>query len=169
MASGGDCRKWTPSSGPVAIVAVKVLPSPTRLSTVTVPPSAAAILRLMASPNPVPPNCRVTEGSAWTNGSKMVSSLSAGIPMPVSITWIASCGRPSVMIKRATICTAPASVNLMALPTRFINSWRRRAGSVWMVSGIGPAHVVSSRQALFPGTAPATWKRLPQSVGTGSR
>ncbi len=35
---------------------------------------------------------------------------------------------------------------------RFINSWRSRTGSVRMVSGIGPAHVVSSRK-------PFSWDR----------
>ena len=36
---------------------------------------------------------------------------------------------------RPATCTPPVFVNLMALPIRFINSWRNRAGSVEIVSG----------------------------------
>ena len=36
---------------------------------------------------------------------------------------------------RVSIVTEPASVNLMALPTRFISTWRTRTGSPWRRSG----------------------------------
>ena len=38
----------------------------------------------------------------------------------------------------------PAGVNLMALPAIFISTCRKRVGSVWMVSGIGPSKIVLS-------------------------
>ena len=47
--------------------------------------------RLIARPKPLPPNSRVTELSAWENASKMLSSLSAAMPGPVSITSNAIC------------------------------------------------------------------------------
>ena len=48
------------------------------------PPSCSAKRRLIASPSPVPPYCRVIDESACVKGSKIVSSLSAGMPIPVS-------------------------------------------------------------------------------------
>ncbi len=54
-----------------SIVAVNTLPCPTSLESVSVPPIASTMRRQIASPNPVPPNFRVTELSAWTNGSKI--------------------------------------------------------------------------------------------------
>ena len=60
----GASKRRTLSSGPVAILAVNVLPSPGRLTTEMHPPSNSAICRLMANPSPVPPNRRVIDWSA---------------------------------------------------------------------------------------------------------
>ena len=53
-----------PWGQPTSIVAVNVLPRPGSLWTVSVPPIASTIRRLIARPRPVPPNFRVTELSA---------------------------------------------------------------------------------------------------------
>ena len=70
----------------MATVTVKVLPLPGALWTTRSPPSSRAKRRLIASPRPVPPKRRVTELSACTNGSKIASSVSAGMPIPLSVT-----------------------------------------------------------------------------------
>jgi hypothetical protein len=45
---------------------VKVEPCPKVLATEISPPIIWQKRRLMASPNPVPPYCRVVEASTWT-------------------------------------------------------------------------------------------------------
>ena len=117
------------------MVTVKVLPLPTSLETAISPPRAWAMRRLMVSPRPVPPYCRVTEVSACTKGSKMASNFSAGMPTPVSITWMVSWGLVLSCTSSARTCTPPVFVNLMALLIRFMSNWRNREGSVAMVSG----------------------------------
>ena len=103
------------SSGPMSIVAVNVLPFPSSLRTSMSPPIARAKRRLMVKPRPVPPNSRVTELSAWTNESKIEFSLSAGIPIPVSITSKAIFALPGEAISRHTIRTLPWPVNLIGI------------------------------------------------------
>ena len=49
-------------------------------------PSLSASRLLITSPRPVPPNIRVVEVSAWVKGWNRRSSLSRGMPMPVSAT-----------------------------------------------------------------------------------
>ena len=56
-------------------------------------PSSSASRRLMASPRPVPPYRREIDASAWLNDWKSRSIRSAGMPMPVSRTSIASAQR----------------------------------------------------------------------------
>ena len=67
-----------------------MLPSPGSLSTWISPPSRRAISRQIDRPRPVPPYLRLVVPSACRNASKMTSSLSAAMPMPVSITAKAS-------------------------------------------------------------------------------
>ena len=62
-------------AGRVQIDRVNVLPLPSSLARGSRPARPSAICRLMASPSPVPPNRRVTELSAWRNGSKIVFQL----------------------------------------------------------------------------------------------
>ncbi len=52
------------------------------------PPIARTKPRLMVRPRPVAPKRRVVEASACTKGSNTDSNLSAGMPMPVSMTSI---------------------------------------------------------------------------------
>ena len=61
--------------------------------------------------------------------------------------------------RRTTIRTPPVSVNLMALPTRFSRICRRRAGSVKMVSGTGPAN-----SSFKPSPLPSARTRISETT-----
>ena len=63
-----------------------VLPSCGALSSQIRPPISSTSVDEIVRPSPVPPNRRVVEPSAWVNGSKIARCLSAGMPMPVSLT-----------------------------------------------------------------------------------
>ncbi len=140
-------------------VNAKVLPRPSWLSTVIAPPIICTSRDEIVSPSPVPPCRRRDEASAWANGSKMCWSLSAGMPHPVSLTSkcrtqksdggrqeepasSAFCGFSFCVLHsdfcictRTRTTTSPLSVNLMALPTRLMSTWRRRSGSPTRASG----------------------------------
>ena len=68
-------------------------PSPTVEVTSMRPPSMRASSLEIDSPSPVPPYLRLVVPSACWNASKIISSLPAGMPMPVSRT--ANASRPS--------------------------------------------------------------------------
>ncbi len=93
-------------------------------------PSISSERRLdMVNPRPVPPNLRVVEESAWVKLSKIDSTLSFAIPIPVSLTEIvtSSIFLPCTLFidPCCTVTkTSPSLVNLMALPTRLINICR---------------------------------------------
>jgi hypothetical protein len=65
---------------------VKVEPSPGALLAVISPPISRHSLRLITSPSPDPPNCRVVDASAWLNSWNKRPSCSSVMPMPVSET-----------------------------------------------------------------------------------
>jgi hypothetical protein len=65
---------------------VKVEPSPGVLVTVMSPPINRHSLRLIASPSPVPPNCRIVDASAWVNSWNSRPICSSVMPIPVSET-----------------------------------------------------------------------------------
>ncbi len=139
----GGASSSIPSRSPAGSIRWKVVPCPNSLVATMSPPIARAKPRLIVSPSPVPPKRRVVEASAWTKGSKIDSSLSAGMPMPLSLTSIRySAG--SAASRRSTTRTLPRSVNLIALPTRLVRIWRRRAGSQLSVAGSGPANSSAS-------------------------
>ncbi len=140
------------------MVTVKTLPWPSSLRTAISPPSACANRRLMVRPRPVPPNCRVTELSACTNGSKIDSSFSAGMPMPLSITAMLSCGTGPDDTSPATTLTPPSWVNLMALPTRLVIVCRSRAGSERIVSGMAPSTSKSNEMVFSRAFTPSIWR-----------
>ena len=73
-----------PSCGckPSLTVNQKVLPTPGSLSTQMRPPISSTSLAEIVSPSPVPPNRRVVDPSACSNGWKIVCTFSAGMPMP---------------------------------------------------------------------------------------
>ena len=93
----------------------------------------------MVRPRPVPPNLRVVLASACAKASKSFSSLSAGMPMPVSRTLNCSIGvasppSASGLISPASAIwistsTSPWSVNLTAFETRLTSTWRMRVTS----------------------------------------
>mmetsp|Transcript_37013 Transcript_37013/g.109095 ORF Transcript_37013/g.109095 Transcript_37013/m.109095 type:complete len:265 (+) Transcript_37013:530-1324(+) len=100
-------------------------PCPSVLSTLMSEPCDIASCFTRLSPRPVPPYLRVVFLSTCLNGSNMSSSLSAGIPMPVSVTLTLASGpsrlAPTVML--------PVCVNLHALPTRLCSIWIMRSAS----------------------------------------
>ena len=86
----------------------------------------------MVRPSPVPPKRREVALSACSNGWKIDSSRSSGMPTPLSLTDASS-------IPSAPACTAiftpPSDVNLIALPSRLSRICRIRSPSVQMVRG----------------------------------
>src|SRR5680860_853594 len=91
---------------------VKVAPSSGLLETVRSPPIARARSRLMASPNPVPSCPLVSDRPSWTNGSKIFSYWSGGMPGPLSPTAIKTF---SSKLPHSTTTRPPLGVNLTAL------------------------------------------------------
>jgi hypothetical protein len=83
------------------------------------------------SPNPVPPYFRLVVPSACWNASKIISSLPAGMPMPVSRT--ANATSPSA--RPTWSVTPPVSVNFTALASRLRSTCWRRWESVVIVGG----------------------------------
>lgn len=59
---------------------------PSKESTSILPPSRVASSRQIVRPRPVPPYLRLVVPSACWNASKMLSSLEAAMPIPVSLT-----------------------------------------------------------------------------------
>jgi hypothetical protein len=85
---------------------------------------------------------------AWTSGA---------IPMPVSFTSRRTVARRSswTSASRRTT-TSPCWVNLMALPTTFVTSWRSRDGSAHTSSGSSSA--IDSASSM-----PLRWARSASS------
>jgi hypothetical protein len=73
----------------------------------------------MERPSPVPPLLRVREGSSCRKASNIASSLSSGMPTPVSSTQISTVS-PAFA---ADTLTYPASVYFKAFPTRLYRIW----------------------------------------------
>ena len=129
---------------------MKVLPAPGALSTWISPPSRWAISRPIDRPRPVPPYLRLVVPSACWNASKISMCLSAGMPMPVSVTrkattpWAGSAAaarrrRSWKMARggagRTSSVTDPLSVNLTALDSRLLRTCSRRWRSVSSSAG----------------------------------
>ena len=97
------------------IIIVKVVPFPNSLSTSIRPFIKSIIVRVIESPSPVPPNSLLILPSTCLKASKIVSSLLAGIPIPVSLTLniIESTSLSTLNV------TEPSFVNLKALLNRF--------------------------------------------------
>ena len=112
----------------------KRLPSPWVDSTFIRPPIRLTNSLEMASPSPAPPWLAWIRSSICSKGLKMVSSLSAGMPIPVSFT--AKQTRSLSLSNSTLIATSPVSVNLIALLTRLIRICRSRVGSTLIYSGI---------------------------------
>ena len=77
------------------------------------------VLRQMESPRPVPPYSLVVDPSAWRKASKIDSSLSSGIPIPVSRIWACRVILSSVSSSTMSAnSSSPVLVNLAELPMR---------------------------------------------------
>ncbi len=127
----------------IGTMSVKTLPSPGTLCTVRVPPRRCARSRDIDRPSPVPPYLRWVLPSAWRKASKIRACWWGGMPMPVSFTANDSV---SSGLRDTCSATAPLSVNLSALDSRFLSTWPRRCGSVSKPAGVsGATVVVSSR------------------------
>ena len=77
----------------------------------------------------------------------MVSAFPAAIPIPVSRTEKRSSAAPSPTSSTLTVSTtSPRSVNLIALPSRLMSTWRSRTGSpIRRLGTSGRASASSSR------------------------
>ena len=135
-------------------------PAPGSDDTAIVPPSSRGQLRLIDRPRPVPPYLRLVVPSACWNASKIIASLSPGMPMPVSRTAnatteraLSSAGTPwSVPGGARPICsvTLPASVNLTALDSRL----RRICCSRWASVVISRGQLRRRPRRAAPGPSP---------------
>ena len=108
-------------------------PRPGSLCTISSPPMRRHSFRLIASPSPVPPNCRVVDVSAWVKASKMRSCWSGAMPMPVSRTenrsvW-AEPPAAATSWKPTVTTTSPSIVNFIALPMMFTSTCLIRSRS----------------------------------------
>ncbi len=126
------------------------------------PPISSTSWALIVSPRPVPPKRRLVDASAWTKAPKICHCCSGAMPMPVSVTVKRSAASPSTTTSRATSTSMwPASVNLIALPTRLRITWRSRPASPISASGTsGRIRQVSSR--------PFSWARPAISLTASS-
>ncbi len=90
------------------------------------PECCNTMVRQMASPRPVPPFCRESEASTCWKRPKIVSSLSAGIPRPWSITERITPVTPG---RSMTLTGELGGENLTAFESRLVTTWSRRSGS----------------------------------------
>jgi hypothetical protein len=126
---------------------VKSVPAPGVLSTDTEPPIISANMRLMASPNPVPPYLLAVETSAWEKAWNSLASCSGVMPMPVSCTAkTISSPLPAPGSRLTRNVMVPCSVNLLALDKRLNRIWRTRVTSARMA----PRSGASSRVSVLP-------------------
>ena len=127
-----------------------VVPCPTVLAMVISPCIKSTSRRTMDSPSPAPWYLRVKELSTCRNGSKISSSLSSGMPIPVSVTVMTRRHRPSSTDPASPISrrTRPESVYLKELPTRLNKIWRTRASSPIKAPGKAGSTTQSRSRAL---------------------
>jgi hypothetical protein len=85
--TGGGLGAWAVEYGPPEPRREgEVLPRPCSLCTLIPPPIRAARRAAIDSPRQVPPYLRVVELSSCSNARKILSCLSGGMPIPVSVT-----------------------------------------------------------------------------------
>jgi glycine C-acetyltransferase len=97
------------------------------------PPIASARRRHTVSPSPVPPNRRVVDASACTNGPKISHCLSGAMPIPVSATVnrnatspeVASCTLTSTTTSPGTRSDANSSISDSHHSPYRSSAWRR--------------------------------------------
>src|SRR5437870_1240943 len=120
-----------PSSGGAASSSrtVKVLPTPSWLSTPMLPPCCSTIWWAPVRPMPMPAMRPTTLLPRW-NRSKMCACSPSGIPMPRSRTC-RTAQAPSASSCRAivTVICPPLGLYLTAFASRLLSTRRRRAAS----------------------------------------
>ncbi len=133
---------------------VKMAPEPGRLSTRMSPPIAWTSFFEMARPSPVPPCRRASPCSACSNSEKMRPSAWERNARPVTskrrLYGCRAWGRNTHFVSE----TPPSSVNLIALPTRFIRTCRMRISSPITVLGKSGAANQPISKPLVAGTRP---------------
>ena len=144
-----------------------VLPSPSTLLTLTLPPINSHSCFTIVSPRPVPPNWRVVEVSACVNELNNDVCWFLLIPIPVSITEHSK-KDPSVESSTlAIIITSPFLVNLTALPIKLLRICLSLFGSliisltvIWVASKISFVLFCSTFSANDSTTSPNNFGRL---------
>ena len=154
----GGCSS-TPGCSPLSSmrrvrVKQKVEPLPSSLSTQIRPPIISTSFFEMARPRPAPPYCSWSGTPAWTKLSKIVSTISAGMPTPVSVTrksrltaW--DSGVCTWEARSTATSTWPCCVNLMAFAHQVGEHLAQPAGSPIRRSGMSAAMVWMNRRDLF--------------------
>ena len=105
----------------------------------------------MDSPSPAPPYLRVVEVSAWVNDWNSRFSWSSAMPMPESSTVKRIPASASVPASSTASRTCPSSVNLKALPSRFVSTWVMRIESPRSSAGTAGSRVQLNRELLAVG------------------
>ncbi|MNF76215.1 hypothetical protein D3C84_583220 [compost metagenome] len=155
--SGGLCS----TSGSSAL---NRLPRPSWDLTSNWPCMASQRWRVRARPRPVPPNCRVIPALPWEKGWNSLGRASAEMPMPVSRTLIST--PPGLGVTRRS--TRPKRVNLRALDSRLLTTWRTRVGSpITSPGSCGSIRQVSSTpgEAFCDSRLAVSSTRVPRSKG----
>ena len=144
-------------------------PSPTVEDTSMRPPSMRASSLEIDSPSPVPPYLRLVVPSACWNASKIISSLPAGMPMPVSRT--ANAMNPALSAPDRLTCrvTPPVSVNFTALANRLRNTCWSRWESVVSVEGTSAPISTVSVSPFSSACGPSACSRSPQHLDQHDR
>ena len=144
---------------------MNVLPSPSLLSAQIRPWWAVTMPRQIARPSPVPPCSRRSGASTCSNGLKMCSSLSAGMPRPVSAT-VNRASSPSGAT--STVITPPLAENLIALAISCESACTIRSGSASTVTG-APATTMRSPAVSASGRIRSTARSTRSGPEHGSR
>src|SRR4051812_7544763 len=124
-------------AGRVGNDSVTVVPTPSVLATLMLPPCNSTMARLTTSPSPVPGmTCRPTAAVTFEPRKNALNSRgrsAAGMPTPESATATLQ-PSPSAPGQALTVTRPPLGVNLTALLTRLSTTWCSRVSSQ-MISG----------------------------------
>src|SRR5689334_19561324 len=149
-----------PCHQPTGILTVKVVPTPSSLSTSIVPPCISTSRLVSASPKPVPPG-RSPDGSVSCSNERYSRDRSAGaIPIPVSITAIDT---RSSSRRARTRTIPPRSVNFTAFEIRLYRICRSRTRSA---RTLGTATIVAGSSITPRAFASGTIAAIPSSIAS---
>ncbi|MNH10804.1 hypothetical protein D3C79_702940 [compost metagenome] len=149
-----------------------LVPTPSTLCKLKVPPINSARVRLMTRPRPAP--WRARGPSAWTKALNSRAWSAGLMPMPVSRTF-SSTARLSVSLGEGSsrlAWTSPRSVNLMALLIRLDKTCLSRSGSASTQTGAAGSSLCKCRplaRALPSNTRTVARTSSTRLVGTGCR